>query len=437
MTKLAERVPLTLGAYRMVTSAGVALVPHLLEARLKRGKEHPDRIGERRGEPSAPRPPGPMVWVHGASVGEFIAVLPLVERIRARGFTVLMTTGTVTSATLAEKRLPPGAFHQFIPLDLPPFISRFLDYWRPDLGLFVESDLWPNLIVMAADRKIPLILVNGRMSDRSYRRWRRLPRTIEALLRRFDLCLARTADDAERFGALGAPRVTVTGNLKLDVPVPPRDPRKLQALTAATRGRTVVVAASTHAGEESVIADVHRRLKITFPALLTIIAPRHPQRGDAVEATVSAAGLRSALRSRDELPNADTDVYIFDTLGEMGLIYQLAPIVFMGGSLVRHGGQNPIEPVKLGAAILHGPYVSNFSEIYGELDQEGGAELVTDASSLTTRIGAWLKDSAERDRIAAAAKRSIDELGGALDRTIAALEPYFMQLRIQSRPADA
>ncbi len=437
MTKLAERVPLTLGAYRMVTAAGVALVPHLLEARLKRGKEHPDRIGERRGEPSAPRPPGPMVWVHGASVGEFIAVLPLVERIRARGFTVLMTTGTVTSATLAEKRLPPGAFHQFIPLDLPPFISRFLDYWRPDLGLFVESDLWPNLIVMAADRKIPLILVNGRMSDRSYRRWRRLPRTIEALLRRFDLCLARTADDAERFGALGAPRVTVTGNLKLDVPVPPRDPRKLQALTAATRGRTVVVAASTHAGEESVIADVHRRLKITFPALLTIIAPRHPQRGDAVEATVSAAGLRSALRSRDELPDADTDIYIFDTLGEMGLIYQLAPIVFMGGSLVRHGGQNPIEPVKLGAAILHGPHVSNFSEIYGELDQEGGAELVTDASSLTTGIGAWLKDSAERDRIAAAAKRSIDELGGALDRTIAALEPYFMQLRIQSRPADA
>jgi 3-deoxy-D-manno-octulosonic-acid transferase len=208
-------------------------------------------------------------------------------------------------------------------------------------------------------------------------------------------------------------------------------------LTAATRGRTVVVAASTHAGEESVIADVHRRLKITFPALLTIVAPRHPQRGDAVEATVSAAGLRSALRSRDELPDADTDVYIFDTLGEMGLIYQLARIVFMGGSLVRHGGQNPIEPVKLGAAILHGPHVSNFSEIYAELDQDGGAELVTDAGSLTTRIGAWLKDSAERDRIAAAAKRSIEQLGGALDRTIAALEPYFMQLRIQSRPADA
>jgi len=437
MPIVAERVPMTLAAYRMVTAASTALVPHILEARLKRGKEHPDRIAERRGEPSAPRPPGPMVWVHGASVGEFVAVLPLVERIRSRGFTVLVTTGTVTSAALAEKRLPPGAFHQFIPLDLPPFITRFLDYWRPDLALFVESDLWPNMILSASERGIPMILVNGRLSERSYGRWRRFPKTIEALLRRFDLCLVRSPDDAVRFGALGAPRIGITGNLKLDVPVPPADARKLAALTEATRGRTIVVAASTHPGEESVIVDVHRRLKITFPQLLTIIAPRHPQRGAAVAAIVSTARLQSALRSRGAVPDAGIDVYIFDTVGELGLIYQLAPIVFMGGSLVRHGGQNPIEPIKLGAAILHGPHVSNFREIYDELDGAGGAELVTDASRLTLRVGAWIKDGAQRERIAAAAKRCVDQLGGALDRTVAALEPYFMQLRIQNRPVDA
>jgi len=437
MPIVADRIPLTLSAYRMVTAAGTALAPHLLDHRLKRGKENPDRVAERRGEPSAPRPPGSLVWVHGASVGEFLAVLPLIENIRSRGFTVLMTTGTVTSAGLAERRLPPGAFHQFIPLDLPPFIARFLDYWRPDLALLVESDLWPNMIVSASERGIPLILVNGRLSERSYGRWRRFPKTIEALLRRFDLCLVCTTDEAQRFGALGAPRIAVTGNLKFDVPALPADPQKLEILTNATRGRTVVVAASTHPGEERAIIEVHRGLKITFPQLLTIIAPRHPQRGAAVAEIAAAAGLTAALRSNDALPEADIDIYVFDTLGELGVIYQLAPIVFMGGSLVRHGGQNPIEAIKLGAAVLHGPHVSNFQEIYAELDRAGGAELVPDAGKLTVRIGAWIKHAAERERTASAAKDCVDKFGGGLARTVAALDPYFMQLQIQSRTVDA
>lgn len=437
MPIVAEPTPLTLAAYRMLTKAGTPLAPHLLEHRLKRGKENPDRLAERRGEPSAPRPPGPLIWTHAASVGEFHAVLPLIEHIRARGITVLVTTGTVTSAALAEKRLPPGAFHQFVPLDLPAFITRFLDYWRPDLALFVESDLWPNMIMAAADREIPLILVNGRLSERSFNRWRQFPRTIEALLRRFDLCLVRSADDAERFNTLGAPRMAVTGNLKYDVPAPPADSRRLAALTEATRGRTIVVAASTHPGEESVVVDVHRRLKITFPDLLTVIAPRHPARGAAVSEIAAAARLSAQSRSHGALPGHATDVYVFDTLGELGTIYRLAPIVFMGGSLVRHGGQNPIEAIKLGAAVLHGPHVSNFNEIYGELDRDGGASLVTDTGKATLRIGTWIKDGAERERIAAAARHCVERLGGALERTVGALEPYFMQSRISNRAANA
>src|SRR5215470_1964453 len=237
MPDVAEPMPMTLAAYRIATAAATALAPRLLERRLARGKENPDRIAERRGEPGAPRPPGPLVWVHGASVGEFLAVLPLVERIRARGFTPLMTTGTVTSAELAEKRLPAGAVHQFIPLDVPRFIARFLDHWRPDLALFVESDLWPNIILGASARQIPMILVNGRMSERSYGRWRYFPKTIDTLLQRFDLCLVRSPSDAERFGALGAPRISVTGNLKFDVPALPVDASKLAALTDAMKGR--------------------------------------------------------------------------------------------------------------------------------------------------------------------------------------------------------
>jgi 3-deoxy-D-manno-octulosonic-acid transferase len=437
MPALAEPMLMTLSAYRILTAAVTALAPGVLERRLARGKENPARIAERRGEASAPRPPGPLVWVHGASVGEFVAVLPLVERIRARGFAVLMTTGTVTSAELAGRRLPAGALHQFIPLDMPSFITRFLDYWRPSLALFVESELWPNIMLGASARQIPMILVNGRMSERSYGRWRYFPKTIETLLQQFDLCLVRSAKDAERFGALGAPRISITGNLKFDVPALPVDAHKLAALTDAAKGRIVVVAASTHPGEESVIVDAHRRLKVTYPDLLTIIAPRHPERGPAIAEIVSTAGLRPALRSRGASVASEIDIYVFDTLGELGLIYQLAPIVFMGGSLVRHGGQNPIEAIKFGAAILHGPHVSNFDDIYEELDRTGAAALVTDAGKLTTQIGAWTEDGAARQQTAERARRCVDKLGGGLDLAISALEPYFMQLRIQDHTAHA
>jgi 3-deoxy-D-manno-octulosonic-acid transferase len=432
---LADLVPATLSAYRIVTAAGAALAPHVLARRLARGKENPDRLAERRGAPGVPRPPGPLVWVHGASVGEFIAALPLVERICARGFTVLMTTGTVTSAELAARRLPVGAFHQFIPLDVPSFILRFLNHWRPDLALFVESDLWPNIILSASARKIPMILVNGRISARSYGRWRRFPRTIEALLRRFDLCLVRSPEDAERFSALGAPLLGITGNLKFDVPALPVDVGKLAALGDAIRSRKVVVAASTHPGEESAVVDAHRRLQSAHPDLLTIIAPRHPQHGSDVAGIAATEHLQPALRSRGALPADDTDVYVCDTLGELGLIYKTAPIVFMGGSLVRHGGQNPIEAIKFGAAILHGPHVSNFADTYEELDRNGGAALVNNAGQLAAQIDAWIRDGAARDDVAARARRYVDNLSGALDRTLAALEPYFARLRAPSQPA--
>jgi 3-deoxy-D-manno-octulosonic-acid transferase len=430
---LADPMPLALSAYRMVTAAaGPALAPHVLARRLTRGKENAERIAERRGVPGVPRPPGPLVWVHGASVGEFVAVLPLVERICSRGFTVLMTTGTVTSAELAAKRLPVGALHQFIPLDMPPYITRFLDHWQPNLALFVESDLWPNTILNASERRIPMVLVNGRISARSYDRWRRFPRTIAALLRRFDLCLVRSRDDEDRFSKLGAPRIRIIGNLKFDVPALPVDTGKLAALAGATADRTVMAAASTHPGEESVIVDAHRRLRTAHPDLLTIIAPRHPHRGAEVGDIVAAAQLRPALRSRSALPGGDTDVYVFDTLGELGLVYSMAPIVFMGGSLVPHGGQNPIEAIKFGAAILHGPHVSNFADTYDDLGRNAGAVPVSDAGALTSQVGAWLYDGTARDAVAEHGRRYVDQLSGAVDRTLSALEPYFKRFPLPS-----
>jgi 3-deoxy-D-manno-octulosonic-acid transferase len=420
-----------LRGYRGLAAAATPLAPILLRRRLGRGKEHPARLNERRGETAIPRPPGPLIWSHGASVGEMLSLMPLIEHLRARRFPVLVTSGTLTSASLAERRLPPGVIHQFVPLDAPKFTSRFLEHWRPDLALFSESDLWPNLILESTSRGIPLILLNGRLSERSYQRWRYAPGSIAALLRCFDVCLAQSELDADRYAHLGAPRVEVTGNLKLDVPAPPVDERKLAAMQASIAGRPVIAAASTHPGEEEMLLDVHRRLRGSFPRLITIIAPRHPERGAGVADFARIAGLPVAVRSTGQMPDRRAEIYVADTLGEFGLLYRLAPMVFIGGSLVRHGGQNPIEAAKLGAAILHGPHVWNFREIYAALDEARGAERVSDAGKLAARFAAWLTDATERNRVCAAALGTVERLGGAFDRTLALLEPYLMQLRLE------
>jgi 3-deoxy-D-manno-octulosonic-acid transferase len=428
-----KRLPLALRLYQLASGAGSPIAPFLLARRLKRGKEHPERLPERRGETSLQRPSGPLIWVHAASVGEMLAAVPLIARLRAQEFIVLVTSGTVTSAALAAQRLPEGVFHQFIPLDGPRFVQRFLDHWKPGLALFVESDLWPNLILSCAKRRIPMIVINGRLSERSFSRWRRVPGVIEALLGRFDLCLTQSSADAERYARLGAPRVTSTGNLKLDVPPPPADETALQRLKEIIGTRPVIAAASTHPGEETAIIAAHRRLRAKYPTLLTVIAPRHPERGASIVEIAQVAGLSAALRSRNAQPMPDVGIYVADTLGELGLIYRLAPVVFMGGSLASHGGQNPIEPIRLGAAVLHGPHVWNFAEIYAALDTARGAELVADEEALTVRLGEWLANTAARKAVADAATETVGRLGGALKRTLAALDPYLMQLRLEQR----
>ncbi len=434
---MSDRLPAALRAYRIFSGAMTPLAPLFLARRLRHGKEHGVRLPERRGVSAAARPLGPLVWLHGASVGELISVLPLIERIHAREVDLLVTSGTVTSGGLAEQRLPRGVIHQFVPIDVPFFVRRFLNHWQPDLALFVESELWPNIMIETARRGVPMILVNGRLSENSFRRWRHLPATIGALLQRLDLCLARTPADAERLSELGAPHVVTAGDLKLDGPAPPADRNKLAALQRATAGRPLIAAASTHAGEEAAMIDAHLKLRANFPNLLTLIVPRHPERGASVADIARAAGLNVKLRSRGELPDARTDIYVADTVGELGLIYRLALIVFVGGSLAEHGGQNPIEPAKLGAAILHGPHVWNFAEIYAELDRAHGAELIVDSSKLTAALGAMMAQPEARTHVAEAARMTVESLGGALERTLQSLDPYLMQLRLHQRADNA
>jgi 3-deoxy-D-manno-octulosonic-acid transferase len=434
---MADSLPMTLRFYQRLSGLASPFAPALIKRRLRQGKEDPARVAERRGLSNDVRPHGPLLWIHGASVGEVLAAAALIEKLRELNIRILLTSGTVTSAAIVAKRFPADIIHQYVPYDSPRYVARFLDHWRPSLALFIESDLWPNLILSSAARRLPMVLINGRMSHRSFPRWRRVSSTISALLGRFDVCLAQSRADAERFAALGSRNVVITGNLKLDVPAPPADFSKLERLMSVTRGRPVVVAASTHPGEEEILLDAHRTLAGFFPSLLTVIVPRHPARGEAIARMIADSGMRVAQRSREELPTAATAIYLGDTLGEMGLFYRLSPVVFMGGSLVAHGGQNPIEAIKLGASIVHGPHVFNFTDIYEALDGVGGARRADSQEALVKQLGQLLADPAQRSASAAAADRVVVQLGGALARTLAALEPYLLQLRLEMGAADA
>lgn len=418
-----------IATYRVAMRAAEPLVPSILSWRERRGKEDPARRPERLGFASLPRPAGALVWVHAASVGETIAILPLIDEMRHRrgDLRFLVTTGTTTSAALAASRLKPDDIHQYIPLDSPRFVARFLDHWRPDLAIFTESEIWPNLIVAAADRKTPLALVNARMSPRSYDRWMKLRGVSRPLFNRFALVLAQTEKLARWFADLGARTTLPVGNLKVDAPPPPVDDLALARLGHALGNRPRLVVACTHGGEEAIIADAHRLLATTWPDFCTIIAPRHPDRGAEVVAMLRAKGLTVAVRSNGELPDAGTEIYLADTIGELGTMYRLAPVAFLGKSLGigpgTTGGQNPIEAIRHGAAVLSGPHGGNFPEIYRELFRMRGAIEVTSATTIADATRRLLQDPQALEALRTGAAVALGQMTGALDRTVTALMP--------------
>jgi 3-deoxy-D-manno-octulosonic-acid transferase len=414
---------LALTVYRTLTSLARPAAGLILRLRAQRGKEDPLRRGERLGEPAAMRPEGAVVWFHAASVGETNAVLPLIAALLARrpGLSVLFTTGTVTSARLAATRLPDGAIHQYVPLDAPEFVGRFLDHWRPALAVFIEQEIWPNLVIESDARRIPLALVNARMSQSSFERWRRRPGFARALFSRFRIVLAQSELLARQFAELGAPSAFAAGNLKIDAPPPPVDAAELQRLEAALAGRPRLVAASTHDGEEAIVAAAHRTLARSLEGFITILAPRHPERGAAVAEMLQAQGLNVARRSLGELPDQRTDIYVADTIGELGTLYALAPVAFVGGSLVARGGQNPIEAIRHGAAVVTGPNWTNFADAYGALLARGGAREVRSADALASCVLALAADPDELDRVRTCAGEALKSLSGALQRTLDAL----------------
>jgi 3-deoxy-D-manno-octulosonic-acid transferase len=382
------RLNLLAAAWAVAATTAAPGLRLLLRVRQARGKEIPGRLPERRGIDATPRPPGRLIWLHAASVGETMSILPVLPPLAEAAPTVLLTTGTVTSATLLAQRLDPAlagrVLHRFAPLDVPAWVARFLDHWRPDAAGFVESELWPNLLAACRVRQVPAMLINGRLSERSLARWRRVPRLAQHVLGEFASVRPRSETDAERLRALGCSRMSEPGDLKLAAPPLPVDEMELRRLRELLTGRPVWFVASTHPGEETLILAAHRILAAEHPLLLTIIAPRHPERGTTIPA--------AAYRSRGDGPPRK-GVWVADTLGELGLWYRLADIAFVGRSLLPPGGgQNPLEPARLGCAIAVGPYTSNFTDHVAMLRAAGGLVVVRDASELGHWVDGLLRD---------------------------------------------
>lgn len=422
-----------LSTYRWTGAASYPLVGGYVAWRASRGKEDPSRRHERYGRAGRPRPAGPLIWVHAASVGETIAVTGLIGHLLEHGINIVLTTGTVTSAEVARERLDERVIHQYVPLDLKPAVSRFLNHWTPDLAIMAESEIWPMTILELGVRRVPQVLVNGRLSDRSFRNWRKRAFLAEALFENLAHVVAQSETDGERFAILGARPVTVSGNLKVDTTPPPVDDSALAALRRALAGRRTWAAISTHPGEEEIAAQVHATLAARHPGLLTIIVPRHPERAETIEAALKEAGLKVASRGRGDPVTPDTDVLLGNTIGEMGLYLRLTEVAFVGRSLSVEGGQNPVEPALLGTAVLAGRNVHNFRDTYRRMIDAGGARLVRDGEMLAGAVNFLLTRDDARKAMMAAGRKAVEEMSGALPRTLQALEPYIHPLIVKSR----
>jgi 3-deoxy-D-manno-octulosonic-acid transferase len=365
-------------------------VERRLRSRLLMGKEDPERLEERLGISLAERPTGNLIWFHAASVGESLSLVELIKRISSSqpDYNFLITTGTITSAKLILSRLPSNAVHQYIPVDTPKAVEKFLDRWRPSLAIWTESEFWPNLISFTSARDIPMILINARISEKSYRRWRFFKKSLKNLIEKFNYSLIQDEKTVKYFSKIGisSNNFELTGTLKEGSAALPHSEIEQVEISKQILNRPVWLAASTHEGEEKLIAAAHRHASKASQGLLLIIVPRHPERGLEIASILTKENFKICLRSKKDKISSDTQIYIADTLGELGLWYRIAPVSFVGGSFVPIGGHNPFEPAALGSAILHGPYVENFKEIYNRLNVAGAAVKIEEASELGVKL---------------------------------------------------
>jgi 3-deoxy-D-manno-octulosonic-acid transferase len=382
--------------YALATGLAAPLAPALLAARARRGKEDSARLTERLGRTNLSRPEGTLIWLHGASVGETLSILPLIESLRlaAPDVSILVTSGTVTSADLLWRRLPIGVPHQYLPVDTPQSARAFAEHWRPDLAVFVESEIWPNLLQAVRRCGARTALISARLSEGSLRGWGRIAAAAGVLLGGFDLVMAQDDETAQALTRLGG-RDDGRLNLKLIGEPLPVDAAALRLAQAALAGRPLLLAASTHPGEEDEVLNVFRWLKDRPAAPLLILVPRHPARGAALTALAVAEGFRVGRRSLGQAPSAELDVYVADTLGELGLWFRLARLALIGGSMgAGVGGHNPLEASRLGCPVVSGPHIENWRGVYSGLIESGGVRIVEGEAALAGAFAEALTDPA-------------------------------------------
>lgn len=420
------RPPLLLRTYGRLANLAAPLLFRRIRDRLIAHGTAPARTRERLGHATAQRPAGPLIWFHGASVGESLSALPVIEGLRAQASTptILVTSGTATSAQILAQRLPAGCIHQFAPLDSTAALRRFNAHWQPDLLVLMESEIWPQMIATAP---CPVVLLNARLSPRALARWQKLGASAGWLLGQLTLIVTQTATTATGLRSLGVTpnRIRTGGNLKAAATPPTADPTELAALKIVLGTRPCWLAASTHAGEEALLLEVHKTLLATAPDLCLILAPRHPDRAGRVARMIADAGLALTRRSKGEAPSAQ--VYLADTLGEMGLWYRTAPLTFVGGSLTPNGGHNPWEAAPLGTALLTGPYLQNCADDWQMLADARGAYTRLRPDQLTDALQGMLNDPQigrdMADNAAACAAEQGDDLARIVTELIALLPP--------------
>lgn len=369
-------------------------ISRYIEKRKKNGKEDLKRFNERIGRSKLPRPDGKLIWMHGASVGESISMLPLIQRLLELypEAHVMVTTGTTTSAEVMAKRLPERAFHQYLPIENPVFATRFIRHWRPDIALWFESEFWPATLSCIKRKNIPLILVNGRISNKSFKRWQQFEFVIKEILDCFTLCLGQSDEDTYRLKVLGAKNTASLGNLKYAGLPLPVDQDKKAEMSAQFQNRPIWLISSSHEDEEFKIGRFLKELNQKIPNLLTVIVPRHPHRGVEIQEKLqNELGLKVSLRSKNEKITPQTDVYIADTIGELGIWYELIDVVFIGGSLIPHGGQNFIEPSRSRDAVIVGPHMHNFTDAMNRAKKADAVIQVNDVLELIDMVETLLK----------------------------------------------
>ena len=421
-------------AERLYTALIVGAAPLVLLNLARRGlrnRAYWRRWGERFGRGALPE--DCPVWVHAVSVGEVQAAVPLVRRVLDRypGLRVLVTTTTPTGSERVRAAFGTEVEHVYAAYDLPGAVGRFLDRVRPRLAVFMETELWPNTLRLCAERAIPVVLANARLSERSARGYARFPGVVGPMLGRIGAIAAQARPDADRFLALGVPgeRVQVTGSLKFDVPLPASLREQAEALRRQWGAdRSVWVAASTHEGEEKRILEAFERLLQHCPDSLLVLVPRHPERFARVLALARRKGFRVVQRTRAGEDAKQAQVFLGDTMGELPLFFAAADVAFVGGSLVPTGGHNLLEPAALGVPVLFGPHVFNFAEVSGMLVERAAGRQVRGARELAALVCELFQDPDRRHAMGESGREAVVENRGALERLMAVLEPHLALL---------